>query len=95
MSMSNKHNNKTFTKSPPASLLHHIENNLNHSSGKCLDSLTMAALTFTKSTGLSTLIFICQHLLNNSVIIILKKDDTDTSLSFSSCTNLWYSKMLH
>ena len=55
MSISNKHNYKTFTKSPLASLLHYIENILNHSSGKCRDSLTMAALGFTKSTGLCTI----------------------------------------
>ena len=47
MSITNNHNHKTFTKSPPASLLHFIENILNHSSGKCGDSLTMAALSFT------------------------------------------------
>ena len=53
MSISNKHNHKTFTKSAPASLLHCIENILNHSSGKCRNSLSsMAALSFTKSTGL-------------------------------------------
>ena len=38
-------NNKPLTKSPPASLLHCIENILNHSPGKCLDSLTVAAGT--------------------------------------------------
>ena len=38
MSISDKHNYKTFTKSPPASLLHCIENILNHSSKKCSDS---------------------------------------------------------
>ena len=55
MSISNRHNYKTVTKllkSPPASLLDCIENILNHLSGKCCDSLTMAALSFTKSTGL-------------------------------------------
>ena len=56
MSATNKHNYKTIAKSPPASLSHCIENILNHSSGKCLDSLTMAALSFTKSTGLSTIL---------------------------------------
>ena len=55
MSVSNKHNYKTFTKSPPSSSLHCIENILNHSSGKCHDSLTMAALRFTKSTDLCTI----------------------------------------
>ena len=70
MSISNKHNHKTFTKSPPASLLDCIENILNHSSGECRNSLlnsmailsctkstglcSMAALSFTKSTGLCT-----------------------------------------
>ena len=47
MSISNKHNNKTFSKCPPASLLHCIGNILSHSSGKWSDSLTMAALSFT------------------------------------------------
>ena len=55
MSISNKQNYKTFTKSPPASLLHCIKNILIHSSGKRHDSLTMAALSFTKSTGLCTI----------------------------------------
>ena len=50
-SVSDKHSHETATKSPPASLLHYIENNFNHSSGKCHDSMTMAALSFTKSTG--------------------------------------------
>ena len=39
MSPSDKHSYKTFTKSPPASLSHCIENILNHLSGKCRDSL--------------------------------------------------------
>ena len=49
MSINNKHNYKTFSKSPPASLLHCIGNILilSHSSGKWRDSLTMAALSFT------------------------------------------------
>ena len=47
MSISNKHNHKTFSESPPASLLHCIGNILSHSSGKWCDSLTMAALSFT------------------------------------------------
>ena len=55
MSKSDKHNYKTFTKSPPAPFLHCIENILNHSSGKCRDSLTMAALSFTMSTSLCTI----------------------------------------
>ena len=46
-SISNKHNCKTFSKSPTASLLHCIGNILSHSSGKWRDSLTMAALSFT------------------------------------------------
>ena len=64
MSISKKHNHKTFTRNPPASLLHCIENILNRSSGKCRDSLIMAALIFTKSTGLGT-IFIHKYLLSN------------------------------
>ena len=47
-SISNNHNCKTFSKSPTASLLHCIGNILSHSSGKWRDSLTMAALSFTK-----------------------------------------------
>ena len=47
MSTSNKYNYKTFSESPPGSLLHCIENILSHLSGKCRDSLTMAALSFT------------------------------------------------
>ena len=47
MSISNEHNYKTFSKSPPASLLHCIGNILSHSSGKWRYSLTMAALSFT------------------------------------------------
>ena len=39
MSPSDKHNYKTFTQSAPASLLHWIENILNHLSGKCRNSL--------------------------------------------------------
>ena len=50
MSISNKHNYKTFSKSPPASLLHCIRNILSHSSGKCRDSLTMAALSLTNGS---------------------------------------------
>ena len=80
MSISKKHNYKTFTKSP-ASLLHYVETILNDSCGKCRDSLTMAALSFSKSTGLCT-IFLHYYLLCNSVIINSKKDDTDTSISF-------------
>ena len=40
-------NYKTFSKSPPASLLHCIRNILSDSSGKWGDSLTMAAPSFT------------------------------------------------
>ena len=47
MSITNKHNCKTFSESPPAFLLHCIGNILSHSSGKWRDSLTMAALSFT------------------------------------------------
>ena len=65
MSVSNKHSHKTFTKKSSASLLHCIENVSNHSSGKCPDAPTMAALSFTKSTGLGT-IFIHQYLPGNS-----------------------------
>ena len=39
MSLSDKHNYKTFTESLPASLLRCIESILNHLSGKCRDSL--------------------------------------------------------
>ena len=48
LSISNQHNYKTFTKHFPAFLLHYIENILNHSSGKCLDSLTISVVSFTK-----------------------------------------------
>ena len=47
MPVSNKHNYNTFSKSPPASLLHCIGNILSHSSGKWRDFLIMAALIFT------------------------------------------------
>ena len=87
MSISNKHNYKTFTKSPPGSLSHCIENVLNHSSRKCSDSLTMAALSFTKSTGLCK-IFVHLYLHANSVIITSKKDNNDASVSFSSRASL-------
>ena len=71
MSISNKHNHKTFTKSPPASLLHCIENILNHLFGKCRNFLTsMAALSFTKSTGLCTK-FIQLYHLSNSVFLFV------------------------
>ena len=47
MSLSNKHNYKTFSKCPTASLLRCIGNISSHSSMKWRDSLTMAALSFT------------------------------------------------
>ena len=43
MYVSNKHNYKTFSKSPPASLLHCIGTILSHLSGKWRNTLTMAA----------------------------------------------------
>ena len=55
MSISNKHNYKTFLKSLPASLLNCIGNILSHSSGKWRDSLTMAALSFTNGCSPSTI----------------------------------------
>ena len=61
MSVSDKHNHKTFFKSPPAPLLNCIGNVLSHSSGKWRDSLTMAALSFTSGCSefhLCTIIFI-------------------------------------
>ena len=93
-SISDKHNYKTFAKSPPVSLLHDIENILNFSWGKCHDSLTMAALSFTKSTGLCTIFFslICPWQQRNCQLE--KKDDTDTSLKSSFRTYLWYSKRI-
>ena len=67
MSISNKHNHKAFTKSPPASLLHCIENILNHSSGKYRNSLSSkTALSFTKSTDLGTKFIHYYHLSNSS-----------------------------
>ena len=47
MSVSNKHNHKTFSKSPLVSLVHCIENILSHSSGKWRDSLKIADLSST------------------------------------------------
>ena len=47
MSISNKHNYKTFSEGPAASLLQCIGNILSHSSGKWRDSLTMVALSST------------------------------------------------
>ena len=86
LSVTKKHNYKTFAKSPHASLLHCIENILKHSAGKCRHSLTMAALRFTKSTGVRTDISLATS--------ARRKDDTKTSLRFSSCTSLWYCKKL-
>ena len=57
MSINSKHNYQTFTKCPPASSLHCIENILNFSSGKCRNFLTMAALSFTKSTAFVQYLF--------------------------------------
>ena len=68
-SISKKHNYKIFTKRSPAYLLHCIENILNHLSGKCPDSLTIAAVSFAKSSGLCT-IFI-HYLLSNSCSVII------------------------
>ena len=86
MSLSNKHNYKTFSKSPPASLLRCIKYISSHSSGKWRDSLTMAALSFNFVQYLFTNISLA------TIIIRSKKYDTDTSLSFPSRTSLWYSK---
>ena len=47
MCINTKHNYKTFSKSPPASLVHSIENILGHSSGRCRDSLTISDLSST------------------------------------------------
>ena len=52
MSVSNKHNHKTFTKSPLRLCYIASKKFSNHSFGKCPDALTMAALIFTKSAGL-------------------------------------------
>ena len=60
-SVSNKHNYKTFSESPPASLLHCIESILSHSSGKWSDSLTMAALSFTNGCSEFHLCIILIH----------------------------------
>ena len=47
MSISDKHNYKAFSATPPASLLHCIGNISSHSSGKWRDCLTIASLSFT------------------------------------------------
>ena len=57
-SISNTHNCKTFTKSPPASLLHYIENSLNHSCWTYINSLKMATLSLTSQLALICTIFI-------------------------------------
>ena len=67
MSISNKHNYKTISKSPTASLLHCIGNILSHSSGKWRDSLTVCSEFHLRT------IFIHYYLLSNSVIISSKK----------------------
>ena len=54
-SKSNKHDYKTLTKNPPATSLHCIENILNRLSGNSPDPLTIAALSFAKSSGLCTI----------------------------------------
>ena len=54
---------------------------MNHYSGKCHDTLTMADLSFTKSTVIAT-----------AQISARENDDTDASLTFSSCTSLWNSE---
>ena len=72
LSLSDKHNYKTFTKFPPGSLLHCIENifNIYLGSGVIL-GLTMAAQSFTKSTG--HLFIYSFILLSSSVIISYRK----------------------
>ena len=57
MYFSNKQTNKTFSESSPASLFDCIEIILNHSSGRCRDSLTMASLSFTKSLAFVQYLF--------------------------------------
>ena len=64
MSVSNKHNYKTFSESPPASLLHCIGNVLSYSSGKWLDSLTMSALSFINIMDALSFTFV-QYLFTN------------------------------
>ena len=87
MSISNKHNHTTFTKSPPASLLHCIENILNHSSWKCRNFPSlMAALSFTKS--------IVQNLFTNITSATASLSVREKMISFSSHKSLWYSRKL-
>ena len=73
MSISNKHSYTTFSKSPPASLIHWIGNILSHSSGKWRDSLTMTALSFTNGCSEFYLCTIFFHSVSNSVISSSKK----------------------
>ena len=61
MFISNKHNNKTFSKSPTANLLNCIGNILSYLSGKWRDSLTMAALSFTNGCAVFHLCTIFIH----------------------------------
>ena len=86
MLISNKHNYKTFSKSPPASLIYCIGNILSHSSGKWCDSLTIAALSFTFVQYLFTDISLATSLLSAG------KKMAAILLSFPSRTSLWYSK---
>ena len=90
-SMSNTHNYKTFTKSPPASLLDYIENILNHSCGKCCRSLKIAVLSLKSQLALICTIFI--HLYQHNYQLE-KRDNTDTSHSFLSRRCGLYSKRL-
>ena len=64
MSISHKHNHKTFSKSPPASLLHSSGNILSHSSGKWRVSLTMAAPSFSNIPDALSFTFV-QYLFTN------------------------------
>ena len=68
MSLGNKHNYKTFPKSPPASLLHCIGNILSRSSGKWRDSLTMVPLSFTSGCSKFHLV---QYLFTNISLYLL------------------------
>ena len=83
MSVINKHNHKTFTKSPPAFLLHCIENILNLSFGKCNDSLTMATTSFMKSSGLCT-----QYSFTNTQLSARQKVDTNDIVAMVNKSNI-------
>ena len=88
MSIMNRHNYKTFSKSPPISLVHCIENVLRHSFGKCRDSLAIAGLSSTILYNIYSLISPQeQHNYKPE-----KKMIPNTSLSSASRTSLWYSK---